>query len=107
MDADASREILKNPTYNDTFYYADFSSDSGTFVGQFNFSADEMANVRRFAATNRGAAFTLPAIAGVLFPFGPRRGAGPFSVKLKLIEEEAMWGVSRWVCKLTFVEDAT
>jgi hypothetical protein len=105
VDADADRTILKQDTYNSIFYYADPASDAGLFSGTFNFSDAEMANLRRFAATQRGAAFTLPAIAGITYPFGSRRGAGPFSVKLKTIEDEAMFGVSRWACKITFVED--
>lgn len=105
VDADADRTIIKQDSYNRTFFYADPASDAGTFTGVFNFGDGEMANLRRFAATQRGAAFTLPTIYGITYPFGSRRGAGPFLVKLKPIEDEHYFGVSRWTCRVTFVED--
>lgn len=104
VDADADRSILKQDAYNSTIFYCDFGRDAGEFSGTLNLSASDMKNLRRFAATNRGGAFTLPTISGIQYPFGVRRGAGPFQAKLKSISDETMWGVSRWTCKINFVE---
>ena len=104
VDADADREIIKQDTYESTFYYADRQSDAGRFEGTLNLSDAEMKNLRRFAATQRGTAFTIPTIFGVTYPFGTRRGAGPFTVKLKELSDERMFGVSRWLCHIVFVE---
>jgi hypothetical protein len=107
-DADADREINKLFTYNNTPLFEDRRSDAGTFSGDFIFTQNEMANLRQFYATQRGTAFSLTAISGVLYPFGKIRhtatGGYPYVVKILKIEDEKMWGVSHWICKITFVE---
>ena len=108
VDADADRSIIKLDTYNNTFFYIDQNKDTGTFAGQFIFTELQMRNLRRFMATNRAAAFSLPGINGITYPFGPNRaGSGyPYNVKLLKIEDEHLWNdVGRWSCKLMIAEE--
>jgi hypothetical protein len=110
-DADSDRTLQLVDSYNNTMYYADPRSDAGTWSGDCMFLDSEMQNLRRFFAVNRGATFSLAGIGGVLYPFGINRhaatGGYPYSVKLKNIEDERMFGVSRWIAKLTIVEETT
>jgi hypothetical protein len=107
-DADADRTINKLDSYDNTFFYQDHRSDEGIFSGYFIFTDSEMADLRQFHATQRGSAFSLTGISGVAYPFGKNRydihGNYPYTVKLLKIEDEQVWSVGRWKCKLTIAE---
>jgi hypothetical protein len=104
-DVDA-RTIRKLDSYNNTFFYQEHSADVGIFTGTFIFTESEMANLRRFHATQRGTSFSLNGISGVSYPFGPLRAGGyPYTVKLLKIEDERMWSnVGKWTCRITLAE---
>jgi hypothetical protein len=106
-DADAEYSINKFDSYNGSFSYADHRCDAGIFTGTFVFTDEEMIGLRSYMATTRGASFTMAYnIVGVTNMFGRRTTAFPI-VKLKDLTEEKMYNrVGRWICKLTFVEDA-
>jgi hypothetical protein len=107
-DGDADRTIIKLDTYNNTMYYEDPQNDIGQWSGYCLFTNQEMMNLRQFCASTRGNFFSLTGISGVLYPFGINRynihGDYPYNVVLKALEDEKMWGVSRWLAKLTFCE---
>jgi hypothetical protein len=106
IDADADRTLLKQDSYGGQFFYADQQADAGVFTGTFIFYDAEMIALRRFMATNRAASFALPTIYGVQYPFGrrPLPALGYYTACIKSIEDEAMFGISRWTCKITFLE---
>jgi hypothetical protein len=107
-DSDAVRTINKIDSYDNTFYYQEHDTDVGLFSGVFTFTNNEMANLRRYHATLRGSSFSLTNIPGVSFPFGinrfDRHGSYPYTCKLMKIEDEILFGVRHWKCKLTLCE---
>ena len=104
-DGDADRTVKKIETYHNNFTYIDPKADIGVFTGSFIFTDMEMRNLRRFSATTRGNSFSLTNIKGVSYPFGRRSTSYPYTVRLKAIENEQMFGdVGRWIATLTFLE---
>lgn len=85
-DGDASFEIGKAFTYNQSGVYADHKSDIGVFKGRFRQKVEEVRAILAYLlVTARANAFTLPTLGGVTYPFGVNRGTGPFQAKIKSI----------------------
>jgi hypothetical protein len=102
---DSSVPINKMDTYDGTFAYADRDAGAGMFTGTFTLSDTNMKNLRRYLASQRGAAFNLTGINGVTYPFGIRRSSGyPYSVKCVDWEDLGMRDVHNWRVKLVLAE---
>ena len=104
VDADRDGTINKNFTYNRFVSTADHRSDAGRFVGTVTLTSLEMRILRRYRATVRGSAFTMPVLPGIAFPFGPEAGAFPKSVQLIDWQGEQMISPDRWKVTLTLSE---
>jgi|GEM_PF-2773672 hypothetical protein len=102
-DADANYTINKLAAYDTTEYYQDHAADDGSFTGVYTFDPNEMIALRRFVATNRGAAFTTPSIIGVAAPWG--RMEATSTVNMTYFEDMGMSnfvnGLPRWRAKIT------
>lgn len=104
--ADVSEwRINKYDTYTGTYSYLDSFADSGKFTGTFLFSQTDMADFRRYWATQRAAEIEIGNIQGVPLPFGPNRPITyPFDCRILSIDSEQMRDLKYWTCKVTFVE---
>jgi len=103
-NGDATFSINKMDSYGGNFFYADRESDLGYFIGIFKFSNTDMQDARRYIATQRSSSFSLPAIPGVTYPFGPRRPNTSLTAHIQEWEDMGMWGLQYWRMKLKFTE---
>jgi hypothetical protein len=95
----------KIDTYEGAYTYLDRRSDVGVFEGTIELTQTELRNLRRWVATNRGTTYSLPGIAGVVYPFGVVRGSTyPVNVKVLSLSDERMVGVSRCKVKIKLGE---
>ena len=103
--SDSDPQINKFDTYDGDYSYQDHVYDSGIFEGTFKLSNENMGQLRRYIATNRGNDYTISSINGVTYPFGSRRGT-TFPVTAKLIDWDDLgqWGLQYWRVKLRFAE---
>ena len=104
VDADRDGTINKNFTYNRVVSTADHRSDAGRFVCTLTLTALEMRMLRRYRATVRGSAFTMPVLPGIAFPFGSEAGAFPKSVQLIDWQGEQMISPDRWSVQISISE---
>jgi hypothetical protein len=109
--ADSEYTINKFDSYAMTagvrnFSYIDHGSDTGAFTGIYSFTNEEMIQLRRFIATNRGLKVVMPNLIGVAHPFGRR--ANPSYVKITEFEDKGMIGLDannpRWKAQITLAE---
>lgn len=107
---DANSEFTLNSisSYNNTFTYQEHDCDTGTFTGTFTFTLTEIQGLRNYIRVNRGDQFILPAIAGIEYPFGKRRGLSftydNIYVRIKDYKEGAFFGLNSKYVTLTFTE---
>lgn len=104
FEADSSVSVKKQDTYGGTFSYGDHEADAGTFSGEFTLTTANMRNLRCFLRTTRGASFQVASIAGVKYPWGPRRGAWPITCRCIEFSDQGMWGEHMWVARLKLAE---
>jgi len=102
--ADSSVAVNKYDTYGGTFTYADHLADAGKFEGMLTFSTEDMRNMRAYLRTVRGASFTVSGIAGVKYPWGPRRGSWPITCRCTEWSDLGMWGEQMWVMRIVLNE---
>lgn len=106
-EADKTFEARTGLTYSQVAQTTDTADD----VGVFNFRGlqftSELQQILSFilASAYRGIAFTLPAIAGVPYPFGVVRGAGPFQAKIRSFSFTRR-DFQMWDLLIQFVEHA-
>lgn len=90
---------------SDETTYTDNLTDTGHFNGTFYFNDSQMRNLRRFYASNRGAAFYINSISGVIYPFGKRRNI-VFPARVKMIGmKEKYVSPNRWKTIIKLAED--
>ena len=108
-DADANYEIRKFDSYSRQFTYQDHTSDIGSFTGIFEFTDEEMIQLRRYLAAQRGATIEIPGISGVTYPWGRRSVSYPIYAKVINFEDlgisSMVYGKPRWRVKITLAED--
>lgn len=102
--ADSSVTVNKYDTYGGTYAYADRLADAGRFEGVFTFSIVDMRNLRAYLRSTRGASFTVTDIAGVKYPWGPRRGSWPITCRCTEWSDLGMWGEQMWGMRLVLNE---
>lgn len=104
--ADSSYTINKYDSIGRNFYYQEHKVDSGKFTGTYTFTNEEMIGLRRYIATQRAAAISMPTIIGVTHPFGRRTNST--YVKITEFEDQGMYGLDkgmpRWRAKITMAE---
>lgn len=99
--ADANWTYNTYDSYYSDFSYQDHNADAGIFKGTYNLTQTQLRNLRRWHATFRDISFSLPGIGGVTYPFGPREGTGPWTVKALKLEEKRRFGLDRWLTEVT------
>ena len=102
--ADSSVSVNKQDYWAGSYTYADSLADAGLFVGTFKLASADMRNLRAYLRTVRGASFSVAAIAGVKYPWGPRRGAWPITCRCTEWKDSGMWGEHFWIVTLTLTE---
>lgn len=95
--------ITKYDTYKGLFSYIEESNDAGIFKGLFIFNDTNMANLRRYHATTRGAMVSISDIPGVYSPFGPNGQSYPIEARIKSISNERMRDPNYWMCELELI----
>ena len=103
-EADSSVSVNKIDTWSGAYAYSDHQSDKGRFVGTFRLGITDMRNLRCYLRTTRGSTFQVASIAGVKYPWGPRRGAWPMRCKCIAFDDLGMVDEWAWRVKLTLVE---
>jgi hypothetical protein len=104
--ADGDLTINKPDSYTGVYTYQEADSDIGTFSGTFILNVSDVADLRQYYKTYRGAVSSISSIAGVTYPFGKRRGvAAPFSCRIKELREEGWFGVGYKLISLVLVEE--
>jgi len=104
-EGDATYTVTKYDTYDGSFTYLDEEYDAGQWTGDVILTSANMQGLRRYLATQRGSTISIPAIAGVAYPYGPRRGSTyPLSVKVTEFKDNGMWGEGYWTATLTLNE---
>lgn len=97
--------VTKLRKYDSSMTYIEKGSDVGLFVGEFNFSFDEWANLREYYRVYRGSNVSISDIAGLSELFGPNRaGSYPYTVKILNLQEKRMFGIDRWIGTVTLAE---
>jgi len=104
-EGDANFSVYKEDNYAGSYYYTDEDNDAGEFTASFLMKTDDMRDLRRYAATQRGTSFTINDIPGVFAPWGPRKGGYPITCKIKELEDKGMRDQNYWNVKLTLVEE--
>lgn len=103
-DGDKATAVVKSFAYDQTAFYHDSKADEGKFRASFlQKPADARAILGYLLVTARAAAFTFPTIAGVTYPFGRPKGAGPFNAKCTGLAFERA-NLNRWKLDLEFSE---
>jgi hypothetical protein len=103
-EADSSVSVNKIDTMVGSYAYQDHLADAGTFQGVFSLSVTDMRNLRAYLRTVRGSSFTVASIAGVQYPWGPRRGSWPITCRCTEWNDQGMWGENFWRVALTLNE---
>ena len=104
-DHDRSWDIIRHWSLGGVLTTIDGGADAGLFTADFRQTRNEAIAIRRYIlGTVRGSKFTLPTIAGIEFPFGPRAWVGPFQCRI-LGHELQKVSLKYWNLKITFAED--
>lgn len=108
-EAESEYTIEKFDSYRRNFSYVDRSADAGKFTGSFYFTDQEMIQLRRYVAKQRGNTISIPNIFGVNYPFGRRSTVYPYYAKILEIVESGMvtdllGDRPRWKTSITFAE---
>ena len=104
-EGDAEWTIQHQRAYNGSnFFNPDMRADIGKFVGTFEFTDEEMINLRSYLRYVRGGSFSLPNIFGVLNPFGRMSSSYPYSVQVTNFDDQGMISVLRWRSAITFAQ---
>lgn len=104
---DSEDTIIKYDSYNGIFTFIDERKDAGIFDATFALENDDMAQARRFIATQRKEKFTISAskLPGVDNPFGTKRQLNfPLTCNIIDWEDQGMRNLNRWSLKLRLVE---
>jgi hypothetical protein len=97
-------DIDKQDSYSNSFTYIDHNADIGILQGTLLMTQTEMKAFKRYImSTIRGGNMVISSIGGVTYPFGPKRGTYPITVKVLDIQEELI-NINRWSVKFKFAE---
>lgn len=81
--ADSDYNITKLFSYDNGSKYISSNTDFGFFRASFRQTFEEMKSIRRYLLTTaRTAAISFPTQCGIPYPFGYRKGPGPFTCKV-------------------------
>jgi len=102
--ADSSVAVNKSDTWAGSYTYSDHLADAGTLKLTVSLPYLDMRNLRAYLRTVRGSSFTLTSIPGIKYPWGPRRGTWPVTVRCTEWKDLGMRGEHFWRMSLTFRE---
>ncbi len=101
---DHSWEVGKVFSMDQTASYGDFRSDVGLFTASFSQTkAQAQAILAYLLTTARSASVALPTFSSVVYPFGIKKGTGPFNCKITGFEI-ARANLNRWNLQIAFEE---
>ena len=101
-EGDRNYERVAQVSIDGTASTTDEDYTTNRYKASFTMIQEEMADLRRFISTNRGAIFTLPAMANV-YPFG-RNIPGPWDVRIVDWEDGGRSNQKFWGLTLTMVQ---
>ena len=109
-ESEQERMFNVNPTYSNgnnsgSIDVTRTNNDRGKFKGRFKLSNAELGQLLNFQKVNRTAAFDMPNIYGVQYPFGKLSGDTGLRAKLYNIENITYISYDLFSVEITFVED--